>query len=69
MRISELPNDADLLAARFVLAIKTDAEGREKYKAWYVVGDHRDNIKNYFVHGSQTIQKSSCRLMLTLASM
>ena len=69
MRTSELPDDANLLTARFVMSIKTDAQGIERYKARYVVGGHRDSMKNYLVHGSQTLQKPSCRLLLALASM
>ena len=57
MRTSELPDDANFLTDRFVMTIKADAQGREMYKARYVVGGHRDNMKNYLVHGTQTLQK------------
>ena len=32
MRTSELRDDANLLTARFIMAIKTDAQARESYK-------------------------------------
>ena len=38
----ELRDWANALTARFVLAIKSNADGEIKYKARYVIGDHRD---------------------------
>ena len=69
MRIRDLPDDANLLIPRFVLAIKIDIEGRERYKARYVVGDHRDYTINYLLGCSQTLQNSSCRPLLAFTSM
>ena len=40
-----------------------------KYKIRYAIGGHRDSIKSYLVHGSQTLQESSARLLLALAPM
>ena len=65
---SELPDGANILTARFVLAIKSNADGEVKYKARYVVGGHRDSMKHYLVHGAQTLQASSVRLLLALAA-
>ena len=64
----ELPNGANALTARFVLAIKSNTDGQVKYKARYVIGGHRDELKQYLVHGAQTLQASSARLLLALAA-
>ena len=64
----ELPDGANTLTARFVLGIKSNADGQIKYKARYVIGGHRDKLKHYMVHGAQTVQPSSIRLLLALAS-
>ena len=37
-KIADLPADANLLPASFVLAIKSSADGRIRYKARYVIG-------------------------------
>ena len=52
----ELPDGANALTARFVLAIKSNADGQVKYKARYVIGGHRDRLKQYLVHGAQALQ-------------
>ncbi len=65
---SELPNGANTLIARFDLAIKSNADGKVKYKARYVMGGHSDKLKQFIVHGSQTLQTSSSRLLLVLSS-
>ena len=54
--------------ARFVLAIKSNADGQIKYKARYVIGGHRDRLKQYLVHGAQALQASSARLILAIAA-
>ena len=59
---------ANGLSARFVLAIKSNADGEVNYKARYVIGGHRDTMENVLVHGSHTIQASSARLLIALAS-
>ena len=64
----ELPDGANALTARFVLAIKSNADGEIQYKARYVIGGHRDRLKHYMVHGAQTLQASFARLLLVLAT-
>ena len=56
------------LTARFVLAIKSNADGHVKYKARCVIGGHKESLKNYMVDGAQTLQASSSRLLLALAT-
>ena len=48
----ELPEGANPLSARFVLAIKSKADGQVKYKARCVIGGHPDYKKHYMVHGA-----------------
>ena len=64
----ELPDGANALTARFVLAIKSNADRQVKYKDRYIIGGHRDNLKHYMVHGAQTLRASSSRLLLALAA-
>ena len=64
----ELPDGADALTARFVLAIKSTIDGEVKYKARYVMDGLRDVLKHFMVLGAQTLQASSARLLLALAS-
>ena len=63
-----LPPNANILPARFVLAIKTSADGRIRYKARYVIGGHRDKLKQYIVHDSQTVHASSIRILVAIAA-
>ena len=65
----ELPDSANVLTARFVPAIESNADGEVKYKARYVIGGHRDSAKSCLVHGAQALQASSAGLLLALASM
>ena len=65
----ELLDGANALTARFVLAIKSKAGEQVKYKARYAIGGHRDFMKHYILHGAQTLQPSSARLLLALATM
>ena len=48
----ELPDGANALTARFVLAIKSNADGETKYKSRYIIGGHRDVLKHFMVHGA-----------------
>ena len=53
-RLADLPANANLLSARFKLAIKSSADGRIRYKAQHGIGGYRDRMKLYLVHDSQT---------------
>ena len=57
----KLPDGANALTARFVLAVKSNPDGDVKFKARYVIGGHRNQLKHYMVHGGQTLQYSSAR--------
>lgn len=65
----DIPPDGNVLPGRFVLAIKSTEDGEVKFKARYVIGGHRDRLKNMMVHSVQTLQPSSIRLLLALAAM
>ena len=64
----EIPEGANILTARFVLAIKSSVDGEIKFKARYVAGGHMDVFKDYLIHGAQTLQATSVRLILVLSS-
>ncbi len=64
----EVPSGAHLLPARFVFAIMSTLDGEIKFKARYVICGNRDRLKDMIVHSTQTIQASSTRLLLSLAS-
>lgn len=51
------------------MSIKSTEEGKERFKAPYVIGGHRDRNKALMVHTSQTLHPVSIRLMLALASL
>lgn len=55
----ELPDGANVLTARFVFEIKSNADSKLKYKARYVIGDRRDKLKHYMMHGAQPLHASS----------
>lgn len=64
----EFLDRANVLNARFVLGIKSNAEGKIEFKASYVIAVHLDKLKLYMVHSAQTLQASSPRHFLTIAS-
>lgn len=43
----EFLDGANALTAQFVLAIKSNADGQVKYKARYIIGGHRDVLKQF----------------------
>ena len=49
----DIPDDANVLPGRFVLALKSDIDGKIIHKARFVIGGHRDKLKNFMVHSSQ----------------
>lgn len=64
----EIPADGNVLPGRFVLIIKSTEDGKEKFKARYVLSGHRDRSKAFMVHTSKTLKPASIRLMLPCAS-
>ena len=64
-----IPDDANTLTARFVLEIKSIADGDVNCKARHVVGRNCGIIKLFIVHGAQTWEASSVRILSALASL
>ena len=64
----EIPSDANVVPGRFVLTIKSSLDKKVKYKARYVIGGHRDKLKDMMVHSSTTLQPQSIHLLLALAA-
>ena len=60
----------DLLeSGTFKVILKEEPpDGEIKYEARYVIGGHLDRLKHYMVHGAQTQQTSSARLLFALAA-
>ena len=65
----EIPKEASVLTVRSVLAIKSTVDGEIKFKARYVAGGLRDEMKDYLVHGAQKLQATYVCLILALSSM
>lgn len=64
----EIPPNRNVLPGRFVIGLKSTEDGKEKFKARYIIGGHRDRHKAFMAHTSQTLQPASIRLMLAFAS-
>ena len=65
----DVPPDGNILPGRFVLAIKSKIDGRVIFKARYVIGGHRDKMKDLLVHSTNTVQPHSVRLITAIAPM
>ena len=64
---TELPEEASLITAKRVLAIKLAENKKERYKARYIARGHLDIMKDYLFHGAQTIQCVSARIIVVVA--
>ena len=64
---TELPEGANLTKARYNLAVKSDKNKEERYKARYGTREHLHIMKDYLVHGVQTIQCVLARIILVVA--
>lgn len=64
----EVPDKANILRGRFVLAIKDEGTEREVWKARFVVQGHRDNLKKSLVHDITVARQHSIKLLIGLAS-
>ena len=63
----ELSDGANLITVRYVLAIKSDDDKEERYKARYDASGHLSIMKDYLFHGAQTIQCVSVRIIIVVA--
>eukprot|EP00171_Calliarthron_tuberculosum_P005600 IDg5600t1 len=62
----EVPKNANVHPGRFVLAVNFTEDGAVKFKSQYVIGGHRDKMKEMMVHDAETLQPQSIRLILAL---
>lgn len=60
---SEIPNDANKLSCRYVLAIKDPGSDLEKYHTRFIFGGHRDVELDTMVRSSTTMQQQSFRML------
>ena len=63
----ELPVGSNAFTPRFVLAIKSNADGKIKYKTRYVISGHRDRLEPFLFHSAHSLQASSVHLLLATA--
>lgn len=64
----EVPDNANILGGRFVLAIKNKDTAQELFKARFVVQGHLDKEKSVMVHNSTNLRQSSIRTITALAA-
>lgn len=64
----DVPPNGNILSGRFVLAIKSTVDGQIKFKARFVIGGHRDKMKNMMVHCTITAQPQTVRMVMSIAS-
>lgn len=57
----------NIIPSRFVLTIK-HVDGKEIYKARFVLGGHKDRDKDSMVHSSNNLKQLSIKLLLALAT-
>ena len=65
---SEIPENANVLGGRMIMAIKNPDTELERYKARFVVQGHRDKEKDILIHTSKTVKYRSKRLMCAIAA-
>ena len=66
---NEVPDNANILNGRFVLAIKDSGTNKEVWKARYVLQGHKDKMKRSFVHDTSTARQFSVKLLVGLAAL
>ena len=64
----EVPNNANIMGGRFVLAIKDEGTQKEVWKARFIVQGYRDKLKTSLVHDSASSRQFSTRLLVGLAA-
>lgn len=65
--MEDIPSDGSVLPGQFVPTINSIHDGQVKRKARYVVGGHRDVLKNMRVHSKSMLQPQSVRMLLALS--
>lgn len=62
----DVPLDGNVLPSQFLLIISFIGDGQIKHKARYVVGGHRDRLKNMTLLSTTVLQPQSVRVLLAL---
>lgn len=60
--------DSNVLPGCLFLTMKSDQDGDIKFKARFVIGGHRDNLKKLIVHSLQILDPLSFRILVPTAS-
>lgn len=60
---AEIPSGANLRGGRFILSLKNYGTPDEKAKVRYVAQGFSDGDKPYMVHDTNTLRKSSIRIV------
>jgi len=64
----EVPDNANILRGRFILAIKDEGTDREIWKARFVVQGHRDKLKKLLVHDISVARQHSTKILIGIAA-
>ena len=64
----EVPENANVMGGRFVLAIKDDGTDKEVWKARFIVQGYRDKLKTSLVHDRSTARQYFVRILIGLAA-
>lgn len=65
---SEVPEGANVLGWRFVLAIKDEGTGNEIWKARFMVQGHKDFMKNSLVHNLSVDKQHAIKILVEIAA-
>lgn len=64
----EVPDDANILGARFVLALKYTEKESPVFKARFVVQGHRDREKAALLHESTNMRQTSIKVLTAISA-
>ena len=66
--VKKILNGANVLTARYVLAIKPKVDGSIKFKAHNLIGGLKDTFKHDLVNDTRTLWTQSAHFMIALAA-
>lgn len=64
----DILSDGNRHTGLFLVTVKSTEKGNPKFKTRFVVGRHREKLKNLVANSSQTLQPSSISLILGVAA-
>lgn len=65
----DIPKAANFEHRRLVLGIESARDGLTTVKSGYVVGAHREKLKDLIVHSSGNLQPQSIRLLISVVAL